>query len=284
MLTRILLFFCALFVSAPAFAQVIGVLEDRPGVYAGEPHRRVVRAVFQKLGQHWEARPQQGAPAPPAHWTIAFDGRAVGTVDTHADPQLSMNSDVGLQALASPEQAPKIGAPSAEFQGMLGEPVLRPLIAVSEPNVADPQHWRRAALSAQSAALVRTAFRNHFPHVENCTAADTETTHAWAYADAEIGIEKTYSAADGWSVVQVQLRDAKCDGPPDDAFSEQTFAISPAHEVSLLGDGLRLVDAGDYDNDGKSELVFLIDRYNAGGYELFSDDFRQHATFSFSYH
>jgi hypothetical protein len=52
----------------------------------------------------------------------------------------------------------------------------------------------------------------------------------------------------------------------------------------LLGNGIWLVDAGDYDNDGKSELVFSIDRYNQGGYELFYDDFKKHATFEYGYH
>jgi len=45
-----------------------------------------------------------------------------------------------------------------------------------------------------------------------------------------------------------------------------------------------LVDAGDYDNDGKSEIVFSISRYNRGGYELFYDDFKGHTVFEFSYH
>jgi len=45
-----------------------------------------------------------------------------------------------------------------------------------------------------------------------------------------------------------------------------------------------LVDAGDYDSDGKSELVFSIDGYNRGGYKLFYDDFSRFATFEFGYH
>ncbi len=45
-----------------------------------------------------------------------------------------------------------------------------------------------------------------------------------------------------------------------------------------------LVDAGDYDKDGKSELVFSIDRYNRGGYELFYDDFKKHVVLEFGYH
>jgi hypothetical protein len=44
------------------------------------------------------------------------------------------------------------------------------------------------------------------------------------------------------------------------------------------------VDAGDYGNDGKTEVVFSIAGYDTGGYELFYDDFTKHATFEFSYH
>jgi hypothetical protein len=62
------------------------------------------------------------------------------------------------------------------------------------------------------------------------------------------------------------------------------FAVSPRKTVTYLDSGMWLVDAGDYDNDGKSELVFSIDRYNRGGYELYYDDFKKHVTFEFGYH
>lgn len=45
-----------------------------------------------------------------------------------------------------------------------------------------------------------------------------------------------------------------------------------------------LVDAGDYDSEGKSELLFTIAGYNRGGYELFYDDFNKHVTFEFHHH
>jgi len=37
-------------------------------------------------------------------------------------------------------------------------------------------------------------------------------------------------------------------------------------------------------NDGKSELVFSIDRENEGGYQIWYDNFTKHATFKFHYH
>ncbi len=66
----------------------------------------------------------------------------------------------------------------------------------------------------------------------------------------------------------------------DDAW----FVVDPQKSVQFLDTGIWLVDAGDYDNDSKSELVFSIDRDNAGGYELFYNDFKKRAISEFGYH
>jgi hypothetical protein len=73
-------------------------------------------------------------------------------------------------------------------------------------------------------------------------------------------------------------------GPSGDAFLDQWFSIDPKGQVAFLGEGMWLVDVGDYDNDGKSESVFSIARENRGGYRLFYNDFRGHAEFEFNYH
>jgi len=108
----------------------------------------------------------------------------------------------------------------------------------------------------------------------------------WPYRDQDIKLSSTYSSKTGWSVAALALRPYRCDGPgdDDDAFTVQWFTISPQGDVEFLGRGMWLVDAGDYDNDGRSEIVFSIDRYNRGGYELFYDDFKGHAVFEFGYH
>ena len=62
------------------------------------------------------------------------------------------------------------------------------------------------------------------------------------------------------------------------------FVTDPHKAVRYIGAGMWLVDSGDYDNDGKSELLFSIDRENRGGYELFYDGFKNHAIFEFGYH
>ena len=62
------------------------------------------------------------------------------------------------------------------------------------------------------------------------------------------------------------------------------FAIGADGETRYLGPGLILVDAGDYDGNGTSELVMSLSRYNRGGYVLFSNTFIEEARFEFGYH
>lgn len=127
-------------------------------------------------------------------------------------------------------------------------------------------------------------FRRKFQKVINCANPNENAAKPWAYLDSNIRIVKVYSSALGWFVAAIRLDGYQCDGPPESPFVNQWFAVSPAGAIRFLDEGMWLVDAGDYDNDGKSELVFSIDRYNRGGYELFYDDFKNKVKFEFSYH
>jgi hypothetical protein len=62
------------------------------------------------------------------------------------------------------------------------------------------------------------------------------------------------------------------------------FVMDTNGSVLYLDSGMFLVDAGDYDGDGKSELIFSIDRDNRGGYRIFYDEFRKRAQLEYSYH
>ncbi len=283
-----LVLFAALSAYAADPTVILGVLEEVPGHYAGEPLSRVVRVAFQKDGREWKAFPascpdqeclRMIASKFPVEmtWNISFSGRSLGPVPGTALKEVEFYSDIGIEKLEGP--APSIGRRSAEFGGFLGKPVLRPLIANSQPFYKDPDSWKPSQTSAEVAASLRSAFRKKFPDVSNCKSGKP-----WKYRDADISIRKTYSSSKGWSVAQLQLPVSDCEGPPDDAFLDQWFAVSPGREVMFIGSGMWLVDAGDYDGDGASELVFAIDRYNEGGYELFYGGFKGHATFAFSYH
>jgi hypothetical protein len=287
------LFFCA---AATATEPVIllGVLEDRPGVYAGEADRRVVRAVFHKAGGDWTAFRHDcrmgaclatiAADYPPqVTWTISFNGRALGRVTARTLTTFPFYADVGQQEITSAGGIPTIGKRSTQYSGFLDTPVYRPLVAVSRPYVADPDQWKPAPLSTTLSAILRREFREKFPEVANCTAED-EVARPWPYRDEDIKLVKTYASGTGWSLAQLKLQTDLCDGPPDPPFVDQWFVIDPQGRSRFLDAGMWLVDAGDYDNDGKSELIFSIDRYNRGGYELFYGDFEKRAMFEFGYH
>jgi penicillin amidase len=274
---------------------VLGVLEDVPGSYAGEPNSRMVRVVFEKNGTEWKAFPSQcpdeaclktASSKYPGEvtWTIAFDGRDLGHVTARTPKEFDSYSHIGLQQVISPGPIPTVGKRSPEYGGFADAALYRPLVAVSEPNFKDPEVWKPSQLSAEVLRLLRQQFRKKFPSVSNCRNRADSTPKPWPYTDENIKVLKTYSSNTHWSVAQIRLGENRCDGPPDDPFLDYWFAISPANEIILLDSGMWLVDAGDYDNDGKSELVFSIGRYNSGGYELFYDNFKKHVTFEFGYH
>jgi hypothetical protein len=274
---------------------VLGALEDVPGSYAGEPNSRRVRVLFEKNGAQWQAFPSEctdetclksvSSKYPrEVNWTIAFDGRDIGHITARTPKEFDLYSHVGLQEVMSSGPVPTVGKKSAEYGGFAGAAVYRPLVAVSEPNFKDPEVWKRSELPAGVIKDLRQQFRQKFPAVSNCTGRADAAGKPWPFKDENISILKAYSSNRNWSVAQVRLGPSRCDGPPDEAFLDYWFAISPANEIRLLDGGMWLVDAGDYDNDGKSELLFSIDRYDTGGYELFYDDFKKHVTFEFSYH
>src|SRR5262249_23872148 len=97
---------------------------------------------------------------------------------------------------------------------------------------------------------------------------------------------KSYVSKDGWTLARMHLEHAIDCNDVEAAFGidDPWFVIDPSKSIQLLGQGMWLVDAGDYNNDGRSELVFSIDRHNHGGYILFYDDFKRSAKFEFSYH
>ncbi len=274
---------------------LIGVLEDNPGHSAGEPLYRAVRAVFYKEAERWKAFPSDcsdqdclkiitGKYPREVNWTLTFDGRQLGKVTGRTPEAWDFYSSVGQQVITSKNPPPTVGQPSREFGGWLDQAVYRPLIAVSQPNYRDPDGWKPAKLSEAATPAVRRQFRKRFPKVTNCLNGRPDEEKPWTYEDSNITVQKVYASKRNWMVASVLLDTYRCDGPPDEAFAVQWFVITPQQEVRWLGSSMWLVDAGDYDGDGKSELVFAIDAYNRGGYRLFYDDFRSRAEFEFGYH
>jgi hypothetical protein len=273
---------------------LLGVLEDNPGRYAGEPNFRAVRVVFSKNGSNWETFPSD-CPDPAClkaivskypremTWTVGFDGRKIGQVTSVAPATFDWYASVGQESVTD-TIVPTVGQKSEEFGGFIHRPVFRPLVADSQPYFEDPDAWKPARLSIDTIALLRDQFRKKFPSVTNCVSPDENVPRPWKYKEDNIKVLKSYASRQKWAIAQLRLDPCRCDGWPDDSFLDYWFAISPQGVVRVLDGGMWLVDAGNYDNDGRSELLFSIDRDEGGGYELFYDDFKKHVTFEFFYH
>lgn len=163
--------------------------------------------------------------------------------------------------------------------------VYRPLVAISQPNVSDPEEWKPAPLSPALVASARQQFRIKFPKETNCRSPEENIPRPWKYRDEDIHLAKAYSSKDGWSLVELNLTGYACDGPNDGSgFIGQWYVAEPSGAVRFLGSDMWLVDAGDYDNDGKSEVLFSTDEDNTGGYRLFYRSFAKSAEFVFHHH
>jgi hypothetical protein len=273
---------------------ILGVLEDVPGKYSGEADFGAVRTVFEKVGDDWQAfrtrtesyHDLETLPMsyPKAMtWTVAFDGRNLGEITSQTPPHFRFYSEIGVGNITSRGPVPTVGQRSIEYAGFLGTPVYRPLVAVSKPNFSDPEQWKPAQLSPALIAAARKQFRNKFPKASNCKNPEENILRPWNYRDEDVVITKGYSSKDGWSLLELKLTGNACDGNSQDAFHGQWYVVGSSGEVRFLATDMWLVDAGDYDNSGKSELLFSIDGYNMGGYRLFYRDFTQSAEFLFHY-
>jgi len=281
-------------IAVPKSGEILGVLEDIPAQY-GEPDQRAVRAVFQKQGDEWIAFPSQAesyhdlATLPASYprqvtWTIAFDGRSLGTVTAETPPVFQSNSQVGVQEITSDDPVPVVGEKSHAYSGFRLAPVYRPLVALSQPNFNDPEMWKPAEAAPALAASARQLFRKRFPKTQNCTASDDKPKPA-SYSDEDIKVINTYASSKGWSLIELSLSGWACNtiaeyGGP---FDGQWYAAGPSGNLSFLGADMDLVDAGDYDNDGRSEILFSINGRNTSGYRLYYSNFTKSAEFVFYY-
>ncbi|HEX7286727.1 MAG TPA: hypothetical protein VF532_11140 [Candidatus Angelobacter sp.] len=277
---------------------ILGILEELPSADApNAPKIRGVQVLFKKAGKDWIAYPHNCADGPcvtaPVHdfpqeviWTISFDGKNLGqvTARSHTNPRLYWRD--GQQEITSKAPIPTVGKRSLDFGGQLEIAVYRPLVAVSQPNFRDPDQWKPAVVAPNMLSTLQQGFRHQFPKLCRTSATDDTQLAPFPYGDEEIKLVKSYPSKSGWTFARLHLEGAIDCEDTEAGFDidDPWFVVDDKSEVRYLDSGMFLVDAGDYDADGKSEVVFSINSDNRGGYRIFYDDFRKKAEFKFSYH
>jgi hypothetical protein len=275
---------------------ILGILEENHGHYVGEPNYRTVRVVFEKKAYEWRAFPSdcidqaclKSVTATYPHqvkWTIAFDGKNVGRVESRAPDDFHHYGDVGQEVIIGTNPVPTIGAPSPDFGGYSEARVHRPLVANSAGYFADSEDWKPVESSPEYTDPLRQAFRKRFPKLCRPSAADESKLEEFPYRNYEVRVAKAYASAEGLLVARLHLEAVDCeDTEAGFDIDDPWFFVDTNKAAMYLNSGMWLVDAGDYDKDGRSELIFSINRENEGGYEIWYDHFRKHATFKFNYH
>ena len=106
----------------------------------------------------------------------------------------------------------------------------------------------------------------------------------FAYDASDLVFSSSYQDRIGRKLVVVGRDPGRytCDGPPEPAWATHSFILQD--DVQYLGRDLSLVDAGDYDADGPSEVLFWYSGYNDDGYTLFYDGLRKHVDYHWNYH
>ena len=261
---------------------VIGVLEHNNGE---ERKGHSVRVAFYKEGGQWKAYPAgfenveelsravKSFPAEVA-WTVCFDGRATGSLTSKNPESILYYKDVGMHQLTSGGSVPTVGKPSELFSGWPGGLTYRPLVLSSRADCADPAGWRPASPGAGEMDAVRNYLRKEY------------RVPAAKMSKAKVTANKSYgSQTRGARLVSLNIAGAEViPGAGEDDGNVNAWFHVAGKEVRYLGSNMLLLDAGDYDGDGREEAVFQVQRYNNDGYVLFHDGFRQKLEFSWGYH
>lgn len=264
---------------------IVGVQEDRPGIFAGEKHKFQVRVLFQKTDADWKPFPSNTLSATeyPAEvsWTLALNGKKLAEEKTRRPTKFEFYSDVGQQLVADQDQAQKLVSQvskqrSSEFAGFTGERVYRPIPAISRPFFQDPEGWKPGTPSASLLEKAREDFKAYFTKELNCPKNCKDI-------EAKILVNgKAYKNKAGNWVVPMQYKEKS---EKSEGWAVSGTYVSTLNQPSYYIPGeLRLVDAADFDQDGKTELLFALTGYNVGGYVLTYNNSQKLAKFQFTYH
>ncbi len=258
-----------------------------------KPHSPMaVRILFSKKGEKWLAL-DNAATAKTfdmSHitWTVAFDGRNLGDLKTFhpgfAIPYEWTYRRDRLLGISPNQEIPRIQNKEKEFQGWCSAPDYRPLVLVNEPNYKDPSAWRPFRPDGSCKKLLFTKFKAVVAVAHNCLNIQENKTSPFNYTARDLIIYKGYQNKAGEQLISIGLdsKQYNCDGPIETAWTPHWFLMGK--EITYVGNHLSLVDAGDYDNDGKSEMMFWYSGYNKDGYTLFRDDFKNRFDYHWNYH
>jgi hypothetical protein len=250
-----------------------------------------VRPLFAKHQGTWRALDTSAASAglipQRGTWMVSFDGKQIGEVETEdsgVPPAYdeTFARDRSLDVIASKG---RVGVPnrSKSFRGWCATPESRPLVLVANGSTFDPDGWKVFAPSSVQVNQLFADFKARAGKTYTCSDPNAEKYRPFNYGPKDVQPLRSYMNNKGQLLVTLALKPRKdrCDGP-DEAWGTRTFLMDGA--VTYVGANVTLVDAGDYDSDGASELVFWFSGYNKDGYILLAPRSGERQEYLWGYH
>ena len=228
------------------------------------------------------------------NWTVAFDGRNLGQLKLF-DPnpnEVYTNSWAFVRDkffnIETGQKIPKVQNRSMQFGGWLKTPENRPLVLVSKPNFSDPEHWKSIPEEREFKSQLYVPLKlaiGRFNAYHCPDGPETSEEVLFDFQKKDMVFYKAYGSKNGSKIVAVGIDNNKheCDGPLPPEWADNWFLID-GKNIEFIGREMTLIDAGDYDGDGKSELLFWHNGYNRNGYILISNSFKQRSQFIWGYH
>jgi hypothetical protein len=245
-----------------AWSSWVGVLEDwpiNPSVpQAGGAGRRValkyenrIRPLFIRNDQkQWQAAPRPGEAEPIAvlpkafSWDVCFSGRSEGQLTGNLVVE-GMPSTSPPYVLRPEDRAPWRTRRALDYAGWLGTPVYKPILLLSSLNSSckDSEKWRRAGSETvkKNISVMTSELRKSF-------AAANPGTVQYEFDDKNVKVVQSWVSPKNGLFVSLKTVPKS----PD----VETFQVSRTGEVTYSGRNMIFIDAGDFDGDGVTELLF----------------------------
>lgn len=286
--------------AAPAWADsavLVGVLEKQQCLSyevcrnskdsdCEEKLPRVVREIFGKAEDGWVNawRLREGHEEDPLSWTVAYNGRNLGTVKSVGQAASAAGQKVArayeLFDVAPGQKLPEIANDGKHFGGQCVEPRFRPLVLVSQPNFDDPDRWEPFKPDGSERKLLAPSMRDIVERETSCVPDTVVVDAPYDFSPDELVLHDSYRDRSGRVIVSVEVvpKVKRCDFDGEYIWTDYWFFVD-GRQARYLGNEMSFLDAGDYDGDGRSEVLFW--RGNAAwwgaqdGYVMFYDDFRK---------
>lgn len=164
----------------------------------------------------------------------------------------------------------------------------RALVATSRGACGDPAQWKRVVPSPATLSRIDAVNNTAFRDIQNC--GPDGTLKPYLIQPQDVAIKDAWQSRFGEMYITLKIEPqhqdvlASCDGLPGDQWLDQLFHADTDRGFTWQGAGVRFWDAGDYDEDGRSEVVLRWSRTNNEAYQIRDSAPCLHCVFRWVYH